>query len=228
MSVARVRLNPARQPIRGVALLAIYGVGGGMVMPRDMTTDPTDEALLALYAAGNAEAARLLAQRLLPRVLAYARRMLGGDQAEAEDVGQEAMLRLWRAAPGWRSGEAQVSTWLYRVVANLVIDRLRSRRRRGAQVPIEVAPDIEDGGPSAEAMLLQGDRMQALDAAMAQLPERQREAVALRHLEALSNPEIAEIMNIGVEAVESLVARGKRALTAALQGRRAEFGFEME
>jgi RNA polymerase sigma factor (sigma-70 family) len=65
-----------------------------------------------------------------------------------------------------------------------------------------------------------------LDAALATLPERQREAVVLRHIEGLSNPEIAEVLQIGVEAVESLTARGKRALAAALSGQRAALGYE--
>ena len=99
-------------------------------MPRDTLADLADEALVVLYANGDPDAARLLAERLLPRVMGYAGRMLA-DRAEAEDVAQEAMLRLWKVAPDWRQGEAKVSTWIYRVVANLCTDRLRARRRRG-------------------------------------------------------------------------------------------------
>ena len=65
-----------------------------------------------------------------------------------------------------------------------------------------------------------------LDAALSALPARQRQAVVMRHIEGFSNPEIAEIMDIGVEAVESLTARGKRALKNALYGKREELGFE--
>jgi RNA polymerase sigma factor (sigma-70 family) len=180
-----------------------------------------DDGLLALYAAGDAAAARELARRFLPRMLAFARRMLG-DAAEAEDVAQEAMLRLWRMAPGWRSGEAQVSTWLWRVVANLCTDRLR--RRRG--VGLDTVPDPEDPAPTALQGLLAADRAAALEQALAALPERQRQAVVLRHLEGLPNPEIAEIMGIGVEAVESLTARGKRALAARLSGQRQALGYD--
>ncbi len=68
--------------------------------------------------------------------------------------------------------------------------------------------------------------MAALDAALMALPERQRQAVVLRHLEGLANPEIAEIMALGVEAVESLTARGKRNLAAALAGRRDDLGYD--
>ena len=76
-----------------------------------MTTEIGDEALLVLYANGDRDAARALTQRLLPRVLGYAARLLA-DRAEAEDVAQEAMIRLWRIAPEWRQGEAKVTSWL--------------------------------------------------------------------------------------------------------------------
>ena len=194
-------------------------------MAFDATTDASDDDLLAAYAGGDRLAARLLSDRLLPRVLGYATRLLGGDRAEAEDVAQEAMLRLWRIAPDWRRGEARVTTLLYRVVTNLFTDQLRSGRRRAAPMGDDL-PDMPDDSPGAEARMVQAARLAALDAALAALPDRQREAVVLRHIEGLSNPEIAAVMGIGVEAVESLTARGKRALTVALQGRRDGLGYE--
>ena len=190
----------------------------------DVLDQVSDETLLVLYARGDPDAARMLMQRLLPRVLGYAGRLLS-DRAEAEDVAQEAMLRLWRVAPDWRQGEAQVSTWLYRVVTNLCTDRLRSRRRRPA-VTLDDAPEVADGAVGQVAVLIEADRMTALQAALDLLPERQRQAVVLRHIEGLTNPEIAGVMDIGVEAVESLTARGKRALAAALAGRREQLGYE--
>lgn len=197
-------------------------------MPRDMQAEDLaqagDEVLLARYAAGDPAAARVLTLRLVPRALGYAARLLG-DGAEAEDVAQEAMLRLWRAAPGWRAGEAQVSTWLYRVVTNLCTDRMRARKRRPAAA-LDEAPEVPDGAQGAEAGMIEADRMAALQAALDALPERQRQAVVLRHIEGLANPEIAAVMDIGVEAVESLTARGKRALAALLAGRREELGYE--
>ncbi len=189
---------------------------------------PSDEAeaeatLLASYARGDAAAARLMTARFLPRAYGYALRLCG-DAAEAEDIAQEAMVRLWRAAGGWRAGEARVSTWLYRVVTNLAIDRARARGRRGT-VALEEAPEPEDGAPGALARMIEADRAAALGAALALLPERQRQAVVLRHLEGLANPEIAAVMETGVEAVESLVARGRRRLAALLAGQRAELGY---
>lgn len=193
-------------------------------MPRDTLADLADEALLVLYANGDPDAARLLANRLVPRLVGYAGRMLS-DRVEAEDIAQEAMLRLWKLAPDWRAGEAKVSTWAYRVAGNLCTDRLRARKRRRAEALDDVA-EPESGAASAVSGLIEADRMAALEAALATLPDRQREAVVLRHIEGLSNPEIAEILQIGVEAVESLTARGKRGLAAALSGQREALGYE--
>ena len=87
-------------------------------MAFDAEDDRSDAALLALYGRGDPMAARVLTGRLAPVAFRVAYRMLG-EMAEAEDVAQEAMLRLWKQAPDWQSGGAKVSTWLYRVVANL-------------------------------------------------------------------------------------------------------------
>ena len=192
-------------------------------MALDALSDVSDEALLVLYANGDPGAARALTLRLTPRVLGFAARMLS-DRTEAEDVAQEAMLRLWRMAPDWQQGEARVATWLYRVASNLCLDRLRRSRPHGLD---EVA-EPEDATPGVVARLIEADRVLALDEALAALPDRQRQAVVLRHIEGLTNPEIAAVMDIGVEAVESLVARGKKGLAALLSGRRAELGYEGE
>jgi RNA polymerase sigma-70 factor (ECF subfamily) len=191
-----------------------------MLSDSDAELDRLDDGgLMVLFARGDPGAARVLTARLLPRALRHAARVLG-DAAEAEDVAQEAMLRLWRAAGDWRrDGAAQPATWLHRVVANLAIDRLR---RAGRAVGLDA--DTPDETPGAEARLAQADRLAALDAALARLPERQRQAVVLRHIEGMSNPEIAEALGIGVEAVESLTARGKRALKAALDGQKEALG----
>ena len=187
--------------------------------------DDPDAELLAAYAAGERAAARALIDRLAPRVLALASRMLG-DTAEAEDVTQEAMLRLWRQAPDWRPGGAKVSTWLTRVALNLATDRLRRRRGIALDEAFSGGAEPADGRPPSDSALIAAERAAALRAALADLPVRQAQAVALRHLEGLSNPEIAAAMEIGVEAVESLTARGRRALKIRLAPQRAGLSLE--
>ena len=178
-------------------------------------------ALLIAHANGDEGATRELLAALAPGILAQATRMLA-DRAEAEDVTQEVFLRLWRVAPDWRQGEAKVSTWAYRVTANLCTDRLRRRRR---SVSMDEVAEPPDPSPSVPDRMQGQARLRALSDALASLPERQAQAVSLRHLEGLSNPEIASVMDIGVEAVESLTARGRRALAALLGGRKAELGY---
>ncbi len=199
-------------------------------MPRDSAFETSqaeidalsDAALLVLYGRGDSDAALVLTGRHLGRVYRFAARVLG-DRAEAEDVAQDAMLRLWRVARDWRPGEAQVSSWLYRVTANLCTDRQRARARRRTEALDDVAEPADDRADS-EGALMARQRVNALQAALASLPDRQRQAVVLRHIEGLTNPEIATILDIGVEAVESLTARGKRALTAALAGQKSALG----
>lgn len=190
-----------------------------------MTSQPDPDAeLLAGFASGDLSAARALTARLSPMVYRLAFRLLQ-DAGLAEDVTQDAMLRLWRIAPEWRRGEAKVSTWLYGVAFNLCRDRMRQARRRAAAALDEVAEPV-DPTPGAAVGLQQRQQQDALQAALGTLPERQRQAVVLRHIEERANPEIAEIMGISVEAVESLTARGKRGLAKALAGRREELGYE--
>ncbi|MBV1902929.1 MAG: RNA polymerase sigma factor [Marinosulfonomonas sp.] len=191
-----------------------------MTMPFDALNEVSDEALLVAFGNGDREAARALTLRLTPKVMGFSARMLR-DVAEAEDVTQEAMLRLWRVAPKWRQGEAKVTTWLYRVVMNLCTDRLRRKRA----VALDAIEEPVDQTPGVEAKMTTDARVQALQEALQDLPERQRQAVILRHIEGVSNPEIAAVMDISTEAVESLTARGKRALSTALAGRREELGF---
>ncbi|MFS4438567.1 sigma-70 family RNA polymerase sigma factor [Paracoccaceae bacterium GXU_MW_L88] len=181
----------------------------------------SDEELIAAYAGGDERAARQIADRLLPPVLSLARYMLS-DPAEAEDVAQETLLRLWKLAPNWEAGRAKPETWAYRVAANLCTDRLRRRKR----ISGEEVPEQEDDTPGAEAQLGEADRAAALRAALATLPERQRLALVLRHFQDHSQAQIAEVMEISEEAVESLLARGKRSLAATLESRRAALSLE--
>jgi len=170
-----------------------------------------DAQLLRAAAGGDREAVVALVDGNGPRVLALARRMLRDEQA-AEDVVQEAFLRLWRIAPEWRAGQARVSTWLHRVALNLCYDRLRKKREILTDEPVEQIDDT----PDAEAELVRAQTAARVRAAVDALPERQRAAIELCHYQELGGAEAAEILEVSVEALESLLARGRRALRAAL------------
>ncbi|MDC3075927.1 sigma-70 family RNA polymerase sigma factor [Paracoccaceae bacterium] len=180
----------------------------------------TDYVLLAAFAKGDRGAAQQLTEQLMPKIHAHAYYRLG-NIADAEDVTQEAFLKLWKIAPNWKQDKAQVSTWLYRVVSNLCKDRYRRATLEG-MLSVE-EPTNESQSPSSK--IEEELRQKALYAAMSILPESQRLAVQLRHIDELTNPQIAEIMELSVEAVESLTARGKRKLTKILQSHKSELGY---
>jgi RNA polymerase sigma-70 factor (ECF subfamily) len=188
----------------------------------DTVSADNDALLLARFAVGDQSAARILSDRLLPGVMRQAWRILG-DEAEAEDVAQDAMLRLWRQAGDWRAGEARISTWLYRVTHNLCIDRIRKRRPMS---DIENVAEPHDPTPSVLERLANSEESRALARAILALPERQRQALVLRHFEGISNPEIGERLECSVEAVESLLARARRQLTADMSKKSEVFGDE--
>ncbi len=178
-----------------------------------MTTrvvDP-DEELVSRVGQGDPAAIQAMVARKLPRMLALAQRMLN-DPAEAEDVAQEAMLKAWRQAPRWKPGKARFDTWLHRVALNLCYDRLRRRR----EVPTDVVPDRPDPGPLPDQGLHAAALGARVNVALAQLPQRQREAIVLCHYQELGNIEAAALLEISVEALESLLSRGRRALRASL------------
>lgn len=181
-----------------------------------VVTGEDDDALIVRFAAGDQSAARILAERHTGRVLAVATRMLN-NPTDAEDVAQEALMRAWKHAAEWRPGEAKFSTWLHKVAVNLCYDRLRKKRTK----PLEDAPEPIDDRATAVEGLEAEDRLEILKAAMMELPERQRAAIQLSHYDEKSNPETAEILGISVEAVESLLSRGRRALRTALEDKRA-------
>lgn len=172
--------------------------------------DP-DEELLARVAAGDPAASRALVARKLPRLLSLAGRMLG-DAAEAEDVAQEAFVRIWKQAPKWQAGTARFDTWLHRVALNLCYDRLRRRRELAYAEP----PDRPDEGPGPGRGLEAQDTGRRVSRALQALPDRQREAIVLCHYQELGNIEAAVVMGVSVEALESLLGRGRRSLRAAL------------
>ncbi|MEP7030771.1 MAG: RNA polymerase sigma factor [Pseudolabrys sp.] len=169
-----------------------------------------DLALMARVMRGDETAYRTLTRRHLPAMLGLARRILG-NAADAEDVVQEAMLRVWTHAPRWQP-LAAFKTWLTRIVVNLCLDR----KRRAQWVALEAAGEIVDPTPGFTELAEQSERERSLGAAIAELPERQRTAIVLTYSEGMSNAQVAEILDASVSAVETLLVRGKQNLRARL------------
>ena len=169
-------------------------------------------SLLAAAAGGDAEAFRRLVDAHLGAMLGLARRMLG-DASEAEDVAQEAMVRLWRNAGTLELGPGGLKPWLRRVVSNLAIDRIRAQRNTSvvAEVPEQLAPPEQSLGLEAR------DLSHRVQKALSGLPERQRLALVLFHFEGLSQIEVGESLGVSDEAVESLLARARRSLKNVLK-----------
>ena len=181
----------------------------------------SDEDLLGAYVRGDSAAASEIVDRYAAGVLRLAARMLG-NSADAEEVAQEVMLRLWKFAPDWQPGRAKVSTWIWRVTVNHCTDRLR----KAGSTSLDLTPELKDGGPSPSDRIMDSERVEALYRSLDELPERQRTAVVLRHIEGMSNPEVAGILETSVDAVESLLTRGMRELRRRLGPRRDELGWK--
>ena len=172
--------------------------------------DP-DTELVVRVGKGDRAAAQALMARHLPGMLRLARRMLP-SQAEAEDCVQDAFLKLWTHAARWKPGQARFETWLYRVTLNQCYDRLRRRPALG----LEAAAGVSDGAPAADTVLEKADVAVEVEAALQNLPDRQRAAILLCHYQERGNIEAAEILGVSVEALESLLARGRRTLRMKL------------
>jgi RNA polymerase sigma-70 factor (ECF subfamily) len=215
-SLKNARLEQAswpggRQPESGVA--AGDATPGGQPGTERRGADREDEALLVRVASRDPAAFRLIVDRHMPRLIMLARRLLR-DDAEAEDVAQEAMLRLWRLGQGLEVGPAGVGPWLKRVVSNLAIDKLRVRGR------VDVTDEVPEQ-PQAADQLRRLERRELADRveeALRGLPDRQRLALTMFHYEGLSMQEVGSMMGVSAEAVESLLARARRSLKVALAG----------
>ena len=173
---------------------------------------PADHDLMARVAKGDERAFRTLAERHAGAALGLARRILGSEAA-AEDIVQDALLRVWINAPRWRP-EAAFRTWLYRIVVNLCLNA----RRRAPDLPLDAAGQVADPASAADEQLRLRERDRRLAAAILELPERQRAAVVLTYQEGLSNADVAEVLDTSVSSVETLLVRARRTLRAAFEG----------
>lgn len=178
-------------------------LGGGVVDP--------DADLVARVAGGDGAAAAALIDRHMRPMTDLAFRMLG-DAQEAEDVVQDLYVKVWRNAAKWTPGRAKFSTWMHRVAINLCYDRLRKRR----ETPLSEPPETIDDGLAPDEALSEQETSAIVRAAIGALPERQRAAIVLCHYRHLGNIEAAEALGVSVEALESLLARGRRALRTKL------------
>ncbi len=171
----------------------------------------SDEDLFALVAKGDEAAFAILVDRHLPKVLALATKMIG-SHAEADDVAQEALLRVWTRSSLWRPGSAKFGTWLHRVTMNLCIDRLRRRTFQ----PIEDAEAVVDYGSDPEGDAEAAELKRTVQAALDALPTRQKAAVVLCHYEGFTGKEAAAILGVSVLAIQSLLVRARTTLRETL------------
>jgi RNA polymerase sigma-70 factor (ECF subfamily) len=186
------------------------------------TPDDTDHELVRRVQAGDQTAFNLLVLKYQHRVLKLVGRFVN-DQAEAEDVAQEAFLKAYRALASFR-GDSAFYTWLYRIAINTAKNALVSQRRR----PVDFDLDLQDPeqydrhaklreADTPEGVLLTDEIRAVVEEAMEQLPEDLRTAIVLRELEGLSYEEIAEAMDCPVGTVRSRIFRAREAIDKKLK-----------
>jgi len=164
-------------------------------------------------ASGDRAAFSAVMRYALPRAWRLAQRLLG-NAAEAEDVAQEAMLRLWRHAASFNPARAPFEAWAARIVTNLALDRLRARTRAG--VHVELDDDLPAPQPGAEEIMRRAAQADAVAAALQTLPPSQRAALVLVHYEGFSGAQTAAALGITAKAVEGLLYRGLATLRRIL------------
>lgn len=183
--------------------------------------EASDVALMLRVRDGDLEAFETLVTRHQHSVVGTAAKMLGGA-ADAEDIGQQVFVRVWKHAARYQPS-AKFTTWLMTITRNLVFNELR-RRRRSQQVSMDADEgdtirhqfvDEQAAAPSEE--MLDSELHEAIDAAIASLPEAQRLAIVLRRYEGMPYEEIAEVLKTSVPAVKSILFRARAELKARLK-----------
>jgi len=186
----------------------------------DTGAEDTDAVLMARIATGDARAFDRLVRRHLKRAYNVAYGMVY-NSADAQDVAQDAMMRVWMYAPTWRAGESAVTTWLHRIVVNCCYDFLRKKARQPQGG--ELSADIEDMTARTEHNYAETEQKKRLRAMLRSLPERQRMAVTLCYLEDMSNADAAAVMGVHIKALEGLLVRARKALKPMLASLAEEF-----
>ncbi|MBL4612223.1 MAG: RNA polymerase sigma factor [Emcibacter sp.] len=173
-------------------------------------------------AEGDRTAYKMLVDRHLRSYLAFATRVIG-DRMEAEDIMQEAFIRVWKNASKWdQDRKTRFTTWFYRIVMNLCID-VKRRRKRKPVSELEEAYDISSDDPLPDARLSDKQMAVKISEALEELPERQKMVMTLCYLQGLGNKEAAEILNISTGAIESLLVRGRKKMAELLKAEKQEF-----
>lgn len=173
-----------------------------------------ESSLIARTKSGDNTAFQILLHRYLPMINSYAVRMLG-NQADAADICQEVFIRFWQKSDTFDPGRAKLSTWLHQIAHNLCIDHFRKHRNTTFADDEEVA----EGESQIEPEQSQSEIEDGLKVkhAISQLPERQRSALLFCHYQGLSNKQAADILDVSVDALESLLARARRSLRLRLE-----------
>ncbi|MFH1279476.1 MAG: sigma-70 family RNA polymerase sigma factor [Candidatus Eisenbacteria bacterium] len=179
-----------------------------------------DDDLMARTAEGDEGAFRALVERWERPVFAFLDRMVGSRE-EAQDLGQETFLRVYRQAKRYRP-EGRFKSWLFRIAGNAARSRLR-RNKILRWVPFDPSlHDRDSGGERPDRAAIRGETERAVRGALGKLPERQRQALVLLRFEGLRYKEIAEIMGVTVAAVDSLIQRAMAGLKKELAGKAGE------
>ncbi len=183
---------------------------------------PSDDTLLASFALGDPDAAAVFVRRYQGRVYGLARSMLG-DASLAEDVAQEAFVRAWRHAPAYDARRGSVHTWLLVITRNLAIDAMRMRRAQPVDPEVLAALDLEAGpAGSPEAAAELDDDMRDVRAALAELPDDQRQALVLAALCGRTAKEISESESIPLGTAKTRIRTGLMKVRASLSTRRSD------
>ena len=188
----------------------VAGAGRRAAPPPD-SARIDDVALVRAVAAGSVAAFGVLVDRYRPALLRVASRMLA-DAHEAEDVVQDCFARLWQHAARWQPSGAGLGAWLHRVTVNLCYDR----KRRFRVVTTPDLPDMVDTALLADVQIEADQAHAQVAAALSALPERYRAALVLCYLQGLSNVAAAEMLDLHIKAMESLLFRARRQLRDVL------------
>jgi RNA polymerase sigma-70 factor (ECF subfamily) len=175
--------------------------------------DKDDHSLLALIQEGSHDAFAELVRRHSARFYRIAYRFVQSKEA-AEDIVQDAFLKLWEDPGKWRGERAnKFTTWFYRVVVNLSLDRLKMKRT----LPLDEDIQVADERPTADETMMKAEAQKRLETEIAALPERQRIALNLCFDEGLSNQDAADVMRLNLKALQSLIMRAKTTLKARMK-----------